>query len=515
MINGYMLLFALNASFAHQALGVLTLAAYINSRRNCRSCEVLECNINERDDEIFYKLYKNAKNKKIAGFSCYIWNIDKMLKFAENLKKLLPDIYIVFGGPEVSYCSKEDFFATYPFADFLIQGEGETALLDLYDDIVNESVGATLAVALAPTQVHIQGRPRGSLLREIEILYQNAENYHTVYYESSRGCPFNCSYCISGIENINKKVRAKDIDVVLKELKFIEDKYYLNGNSKINIIKFCDRTFNFNISRANEIYKNLIERAFEYKEKYGGKLLPYQFELYPTLFDENTFEILKDAPDGLFQMEIGLQSLNPQTLAAVGRVNFDVDSALENISRIKRLGNIHVHADLIAGLPYEDLKSFINGFNALYEKTRADFIQIGFLKLLKGTRIRDEAERHGYIYENSPPYTVLQNDYMSFEDIMFFHDIEKIYKRYSSEAYSKSFYYIYENYFLGNVFEILKKLAVYWRNNNLFYRQISQKDAFAAFYETFKYLPANADLWEMLERDFYIYEKKKLNLKCR
>ena len=130
------LLFALNASFAHQALGVLTLQSYINTRLNNNICSVLECNINERDDEIFYKLYENAKDKKLAGFSCYIWNIEKMLKFAQNLKKLLPDISIVFGGPEVSFYDEKEFYSLYPFVDFLIQGEGEEKLLELWEKVL-------------------------------------------------------------------------------------------------------------------------------------------------------------------------------------------------------------------------------------------------------------------------------------------------------------------------------------------------------------------------------------------
>ena len=130
------LLFALNASFAHQALGVLTLQSYINTRLNNNICSVLECNINERDDEIFYKLYENAKNQKLVGFSCYIWNIEKMLKFAQNLKKLLPDISIVFGGPEVSFYDEKEFYSLYPFVDFLIQGEGEEKLLELWEKVL-------------------------------------------------------------------------------------------------------------------------------------------------------------------------------------------------------------------------------------------------------------------------------------------------------------------------------------------------------------------------------------------
>ena len=480
-----MLLFALNASFAHQALGVSTLSAYVNSHLNDEICSVLECNINERDDEIFYKLYENSKDKKIAGFSCYIWNIEKMLKFAGNLKKLLPDIYIIFGGPEVSYYDKEEFYALYPFVDLLIQGEGEEPLLEL-----------------------IERPPFERGAGGIAELYKTAENYHTIYYESSRGCPFNCSYCISGINNI--KVEAKSVDLVLDELKIIEEKYYNCENSKIDIIKFCDRTFNFDIKRSNELYKNLIKRANDYKI-YNKKLLPYQFEIYPNLFDEESFEILKNAPEDLFHMEIGMQSLNQRTLEAIGRKNSDINQALENIARIKSLKNIPVHVDLIAGLPYEDLRSFIRGFNLLYEKTKADFIQIGFLKLLRGTKIREEAKIHGYIYEESAPYTMLENKYMRFADIAFLRDIEKMYKRYSSNAYTKSFNYIYNTYFSENVFEMFKLLALYWRNNNLFDKPVAQKDAFKAFYDVF----GNSEtfLIDLLEEDFYEHDGKKLKLK--
>jgi radical SAM superfamily enzyme YgiQ (UPF0313 family) len=307
----------------------------------------------------------------------------------------------------------------------------------------------------------------------------------------------------------------------MKELEIIEDKYYNCENSKINIIKFCDRTFNFDIKRANELYKCLIERADEYQKIYDKKLLPYQFEIYPNLFDEKSFEILSTAPKDLLHMEIGVQSLNQKTLDAIGRKNFDSEKTLDNIAKIKSFNNIHVHADLIAGLPYEDLDSFIDGFNLLYTKTRADFIQIGFLKLLRGTRIREEADLHGYIYEENPPYTVLCNNYMSFEDIAVLHDIEKIYKRYSSKAYTKSFSYIYniyENLFAGNVFKIFKCLAEYWRVNNLFNPPVSQKDAFEAFYRTFEQSEILSKdnlfyLIELLENDFYEHDNKRLRLK--
>lgn len=355
-------------------------------------------------------------------------------------------------------------------------------------------------------------------INEINIkdLYKNAEDYHTVYYESSRGCPFNCPYCLSGADNA--KVRAKSVETVLNDLEFIEDKYYSFENSKINIIKFCDRTFNFDIKRANELYKNLIERAEKYSKKYDKNLLPYQFEIYPALFDEKSFEILKNAPKDLFHMETGVQSLNPKTLEAIGRKNFDADMILENIARIKSFGNISVHADLIAGLPCETPESFIAGFNLLYEKTKADFIQIGFLKMLRGTRIREESAVYGYIYEESPPYCVLQNDSMSFEDIAFLRDAEKMYKRYSSKAYAKSFDYIYNAFFRGKVFEIFRILAEYWRKNSLFDKPISQKSAFEAFYNAFEESiilkkDEQSYLIKLLEEDFYNHDGKKLKLK--
>ena len=463
-----MLIFALNASYAHQALGALTLAAHINST-SPGACAVLECHINERDDELFYKLHQNAKGKKTVGFSCYIWNVEKMLKFARELKKLLPDICIIFGGPEVSYYDEAEFCRLYPFVDRLL------------------------------TSVECE-------MWSVE-LYKNADNYHTVYYESSKGCPFCCSYCISGITN--EKVRAKDVETVLDELKIIEEKYYNRENSKMNMIKFCDRSFNFDIKRANGIYRGLIERAGEYEKTYGKKLLPYQFEIYPTLFDGDSFEILKTAPKGLFQLEIGVQSLNQKTLQAVGRKNFDTGRALENIARIKGFGNIHVHADLIAGLPHEDLDSFMGGFDLLWEKTGADFIQIGFLKLLRGTKIREEAGLHGYIYEENPPYCVLANRYMGFEELAFLRDAEKIYKRYFSGSYKQSLDYVLGG---GGVFAILGALARYWRENGLFERPISQKDAFLAFYKTFEFF-GNTDkniLAGLLEGDYFGHEGKNL-----
>ena len=347
------------------------------------------------------------------------------------------------------------------------------------------------------------------MLNDIDIkdLYKNAENYHTVYYESSRGCPFCCSYCVSGADN--GKVRFKSVEKTLGELGFIEGKYYDQINSKINIIKFCDRTFNFDVKRANALYKGLIERANIYMSRYDKKLLPYQFEIYPALYDEESFEILKTAPENLFHMEIGVQSLNPKTLDSIGRKNFDINAALENIARIKSVGNIPVHADLIAGLPHENLQSFAEGFDLLYEKTKADFIQIGFLKMLRGTKIRAEANIHGYIYEEFPPYTVLCNNYMNFGDISFLRDVEKMYNRYFSKAYAKSFDYIRNAFFKSDIFGIFRILAEYWRKNGLFDKPLSQRTAFEAFFYAFG---GGAYLGELLGEDFYNHEGKRLKL---
>jgi len=263
----------------------------------------------------------------------------------------------------------------------------------------------------------------------------------------------------------------------------------------------------------------MIKRAEECRQIYNKELLTYQFEIYPDLFDENSFEILKNAPKDLFQFEIGVQSLNKKTLAEIGRKNFDIKQALENIAKIKSLGNIHVHVDLIAGLPHEDLESFINGFNMLYEMTKADYIQIGFLKLLRGTKIREEAEIHGYIYEENSPYTVMCNKYMNFEDIAFLRDVEKMYKRYSTKTYEKSFNYVYNTKkFKTNAFEIFKIIAEYWRKNYLFDKPMSQKNAFEAFYNSFEksQIFTKSKLFELidlLESGFYEHEGKKIKFR--
>lgn len=487
-----MLLFGINASYAHNAQGLYAIKNALNI--NAIFCELIEFNINDRSDEIFAQLYNKAKNHDIVGFSCYIWNIHMMCAMASDLKKLLPNIIIIFGGPEMSG-ENNGYFLLHPYVDYIIQGEGESSLMEFVLSFKNGKI---------PKKKIIQPY-KFDKFAEMKInreSFPNHDKMRTIYYESTRGCPYSCSYCMSGNEKTD--VRAKSIENTVRDIENIY-KICENHNPSVNIIKFCDRTFNYDIIRANKLYSSFIDLYKKYKDKF---ILPtIQFELCPTLFDNESFNILSSAPKDIFQLEIGLQSLNKQTLDAIDR-HIYTKTAMENIARLKSFKNMHIHLDLIAGLPYETLSTFTNGLNKIYEI--GDYIQIGFLKMLKGTKIRSEADKYGYKYKNDPPYTVLENDFMSYNDLLLLSDIERVYEKYSSPAYKNTFSYIYNNKYKNNIFSMLETIAFYFRENKLYEKNISQRDSFKVFYEIFK--EDDARIKELLEEDFYRYEKKKIFL---
>lgn len=485
-----MLLFGLNASYAHNAQGLYAIRNEM--KKNNILCELLECNINDRSGEIFTQLYNKARNHDIVGFSCYIWNINSMCSIACDLKKLIPNIIIIFGGPELA--SEDDaYFLLHPYVDYIIQGEGEIPLVEFILSFKN---------GILPKKKIIKSQQFNNFIyTKINVeSFPNHDKIRTIYYESSRGCPYSCSYCMSGNKNT---VRSKSAEDTISD---IENIYKICADHKppVNVIKFCDRTFNFDIKRANKLYLSFINLYKNYKKIFSPP--PIQFELCPTLFDNESFEILSSAPKDLFQLEIGLQSLNKQTLDAINR-HVETEKAIKNIKHLKSFENMHIHLDLITGLPYETLSTFANGLNRIYEI--GDFIQIGFLKMLKGTKIRREADKYGYKYKSDPPYTVLKNNFMSYDDLLLLSDIERIYEKYSSPAYKTTFDYIYENKYKNDIFSMLQKIAFYFRVNKLYEKNISQRESFKAFYEIFK---EDITIKEMLEEDFYGYEKKKIYL---
>jgi radical SAM superfamily enzyme YgiQ (UPF0313 family) len=330
------------------------------------------------------------KEPEIIGFSTYIWNITLVKRLVSDLKAAIPGVTVVLGGPEAEYSNE-----SVPEGCKILAGEGEAAW---YNYLTGENI--------QPSPDELPLYPPDA-----------AERGKTVYYEASRGCPYGCSYCVSSIE---KGTRFKSFARVKDDLSyFIEN--------KVKKVKFIDRTFNIN-KDAREIFGFIIENAAE---------TSFHFEIKPELFSRRDIELLKKAPAGLIQFEAGLQSLNGDALRAVGRAN-DTERAFGNLGEIISAGNIRVHIDLIAGLPLEDKKSFVDGFNAVYKKLSPDILQLGFLKILNGTALKRDAAEYGIKYSCYPPYRVISTGVLSISDIMELRICEKGLDTFANKGFFKN-----------------------------------------------------------------------------
>lgn len=365
---------------------------------------VVEYNLKDNRNKILYELYHH--NADVYGFSVYIWNVDMIKPLAEDLKKLLPECRIIFGGPEVSFDDDVPFYI-----DHIIKGEGENVIADL---CLNPSAYGKIVQA----EQYDGFIDDGIFYDTVPVTQGNM-----LYYESSRGCPYNCSYCLSSAIH---GVRMKSADKTIGDINRFE-----SLANEIKVIKFVDRTFNCDINRAKRIWHELLND--EYK-------LTYHFEICADLLDDKSFTIISALPDNRIQLEIGIQSTNPETLRSINRKS-DITKALINLERLHSLGNIHVHADLIAGLPYETYDIFKKSFNDVYGK--CDMLQLGFLKLLKGTCIRCDSDKWNYKYMTNAPYTVLSNDFISYDELMKLQEIESVLNRFgNSGRFTKSIEYL-------------------------------------------------------------------------
>jgi len=391
-------LFSLNASRSHTNLAIRILRQRLREE-GFDKVSLLERTEKERSFDTLAALA--CENADLYGFSCYIWNIAAHLTLAENLKKLRPNVKIVFGGPEVSF-EDEDFLKAHPFIDTLLKGEGEETIVTLAKTL---SAGEPLPRILC-------GRPYPDFMHS-SVPYTEDENRvgNILYYESARGCPYRCAYCLSAAEE-HKTVRAKSVDDTLADLKRFEA--FLD----VKVIKFVDRTFNYDKNRAKAIWTALLDPAYTKH---------YHFEICASLLDEESFKILQRFPKGKLQLEIGVQSTDPTVLEKIDRPN-DTEAVLNALERLYRFDNMHIHADLIAGLPGDSYRSIRKSFDALYGKCH--MLQLGFLKLLKGSPLYKRREAYGYCFHSEPPYEVLSSDTLSFDEIMRLKRIEAVLERY-------------------------------------------------------------------------------------
>lgn len=414
------LFFALNSSYVHTNLAVRCLREALY--RGGYGSEILERTLKDRRDGVLRELYEAEAD--IYGFSAYIWNADELYRYAASLKLLRPGARIVFGGPEVSF-ENEDFFAVHPYIDNIITGEGEDAWI---------------ALCRGETDGRLIRGGAYSAFTDTGILYDSPPEGRIVYYESSRGCPYRCAFCLSSLSG---GVRAKSAQKTLADLLDFE-----RFSGEIKIVKLVDRTFNFDVKRAKEIWRGLLSDEYT---------LSYHFEICASLLDDESFELLSRFPKGKIQLEIGIQSTNPRALEACRRRD-DSHRVIDAARRIRSVGNIHVHCDLIAGLPFEDYDSFGRSFDDVYGC--CDVLQLGFLKLLRGSALRVKAEQYGIVYEPSTPYSVLKTGSLGFEELARLRDIAAVLDRFAnSGSFERAAAYISEK--ISSPFRFYEGLAGY------------------------------------------------------
>lgn len=401
------ILAAVNARFSHSSLALLCLK---HAAFNPRVVTAKEYNINETVMDIAADMI--AHEPDMAGFSCFIWNIEHVVKIASILKSVLPGCLIVLGGPEVSF-GCEALMAQWPFSDVIIRGAGEMPFAYLTQRLAEgQSIESTPSACIRTSGGLIVTPDAPSFrLTDQPFLYDDLTIFENkmIYYETSRGCPFRCAYCMSAGE-------APDFVPVERVIKELE--HFMRAG--VQQIKLVDRTFNHPDARAQQIWTALIAL----RQKYPLSSTNFHFEVSANLLSEETLRLLAAAPPGLIQLEIGIQSTHDETLNAVNRAH-NTQKLLQNTAALCRLNNLRVYVDLIAGLPMETPDSFARSFNDAYS-LGANRLQLGFLKLLRGSRMRENADVYGIVYTENAPYEVLKTDTMSYEHLRRLHRIEQV-----------------------------------------------------------------------------------------
>ena len=392
------LLAACNAKYIHSNLAVYDLKAY--SSDYDKEVFLREYTINQPKDEILKDIYGSGAD--VVCFSCYIWNISFVRELIRDLAKILPETAFWAGGPEVSY-DAENFLTEMPEVTGVLVGEGEKTFHDLLEYYIDGkgSLGEIRGIAYRDgEEIRHNGWRELMNLSEIPFVYQHLEEFENriIYYESSRGCPFSCSYCLSSID---KKLRFRDLELVKKELQFFLD-------HKVPQVKFVDRTFNCKHEHAMAIWKYILE--------HDNGVTNFHFEVSADLLRDEEMDLMAKMRPGLIQLEIGVQSTNQETIRAIHR-HMDLDKLERCVDRVHSFRNIHQHLDLIAGLPYEDYDTFHRSFNDVYQM-KPDQLQLGFLKVLKGSLMQEEAEKYGIVHKEKEPYEVLSTKWLPYGDVL-------------------------------------------------------------------------------------------------
>ncbi len=476
---------AVNSKFIHSSPAAYYLKEWAEKLYpKTFDIKIIQSSINETVDKILYSILK--ERPKIVCFGVYIWNVCVISQLCKNIKAINPKIKIILGGPEISYGFTHTSFVNNDF-DYIVSGEGENAFC-----------AALCLLEGIPTKINytlndkVISSPLIEALDNIPFIY-NEENIHDfdnkiIYYESSRGCPFSCAYCLSSVCG---KVRFLSLQRVFDDLKF-----FINHN--VHQVKFVDRTFNCNKKRAFEIWKFIIENAALCDTN-------FHFEIGADLLNKESIDLLSSAPDGKIQLEIGIQSTNEDALKESCRYAPN-EKIFESVKELKKAGNINLHTDLIAGLPYENFDSFKTGFNQVYA-LKAHQLQLGFLKLLNGAPLNNLTQKHGYKFSSHPPYEILKNKYISYDEICQLKEVEDcVEKLYNSNRFILSLEKLEEIF--STPYEMYWEFANFLREKNLIFSGISTKKLYDLLNEFSQSL--NKSLQSTLLLDFYLSENSEV-----
>lgn len=482
------LLTAINAKYIHSNPGVYSLKTYAEHAAGVYedteeqggfcprvqslprvNVEIAEYTINNQMEQILEDIYR--RNPDVIGLSCYIWNVQYAMDLVHDVHKVMPDVDIWLGGPEVSF-DAPDLLAREPEVLGVMKGEGEETFAGLLR--AYERLGCTVRKADCRSEelqdfwrhlsdianlTYRTGTLAGGEIRDqqlrpvmdmsrIPFLYPNLEGFEhrIVYYESSRGCPFSCSYCLSSID---KSVRFRSLEQVKQELDFFIER-------KVPQVKFVDRTFNCRKSHAMEIW--------HYIQQHDNGVTNFHFEIAADLIDQEGLELIRQMRPGLIQLEIGVQSTNPDTIREIHR-KMDLDKVRHVVAQINAGHNVHQHLDLIAGLPYEDYESFRRSFNDVYAM-EPEQLQLGFLKVLKGSYMYEMAKQYDLVYRTLPPYEVLSTRWLPYSDVLRLKGVEDMVEvYYNSRQYTRTLELLVKEF--PDAFTMFEKLAEYYNEKQL------------------------------------------------
>ena len=510
------LLVAVNAKYIHSNLGIYSLKAYARQQLEADpprtqdpvSIELAEYTINHQLDACLQDIYRRKPD--VIGFSCYIWNIESIRSLAADIRKLLPHVPLWLGGPEVSYDARK-VLQDMPFITGVMKGEGEETFAQLVRYYVDNGTedpadcGKVRGQGLSRLTGLTYRGPDGAItdtgirpvmdLSRIPFSYDCIKleelEHRIIYYESSRGCPFSCSYCLSSID---KQIRFRNLDLVKEELLF-----FLNAG--VPQVKFVDRTFNCKKSHAMAIWRWIQE--------HDNGVTNFHFEIAADLLGEEEMELFAGMRPGLVQLEIGVQTTNVQALEAIRRKT-DIDEIRRITSRINAGRNVHQHLDLIAGLPYEGMESFQKSFDDVYSM-EPEQLQLGFLKVLKGSYMEEKAPDYGLVYSSTPPYEVLSTRWLSYDRILELKTVEDMVEvHYNSRQFTCTLKALEKEF--PSPYQMFLAMGEYYQKHGLTgmnHSRIARYEILFAMIEEYLHGPSVEAYRDRLTADLYLRENVK------